>query len=149
MAWSSFYTSRGYHSGRDACYTSVKRLYAVAMPGGTASPAVLHADWHAVLMGRDQPVSSVFSLLGIGNDVFCLPIAVGFRRVFTMRVLGAGHGSSTEGGACHALISDDSGVWLRAHLTAPSFPLEEGAFSCRLSLLHPGREPSQQRIPPG
>jgi hypothetical protein len=149
VARSSFYTSRGYHSGRDACETSVKQLYVVVVPGGTASPAVLHADCHAVLMGRDQPVSLVFTLLGTSNDIFCLPTAVGFRHMLTMRVPGEGHGSPTAGSACHALISDDSGVWLHASLTFPSFPLEQGAFSCTLSFLRPGRESSQLCIPPG
>jgi hypothetical protein len=55
------------------------------------SPAVLHADWHVTLMGRDQPVSSVFTSPGASNDVFCLPTAVVFRRVLSMYVPREGH----------------------------------------------------------
>jgi hypothetical protein len=82
----------------------------MVVPGGTASPAVIHVDWHAALMGRDWLVSSVFTSLGTSNDVFYLPTVVGFRRMLAMRVPGPGHGSSTAEGARHALTSDDSGV---------------------------------------
>jgi hypothetical protein len=53
-----FYTSKGIPQ------TSVKLLYAMATLVGGAIPAVLHADWHAALMGRDRPVSLVFTLPG-------------------------------------------------------------------------------------
>jgi hypothetical protein len=95
LARSSFYISRGYHSDQDARETSVKHISAVAWPGGTVSLAVLHADWHATLMGRDWPVSSVFTLTSASNHVLRLPTAVGFRCVLPMRVPGAGHGDPT------------------------------------------------------
>jgi hypothetical protein len=61
-------------------------------------------------MGRDQPVSSVFTLRGASNDVLRLPTTMGIRHVLPMRVPGAGHGDPTTGSACHALVSDDSRV---------------------------------------
>jgi hypothetical protein len=78
--------------------------------GGTASPAFLHADWHAALMGRDRLVSSVFTLPGTWNDVSYLPTVVGFRRVLSMHIPKTGHGFATAESACHAPIPNDSGA---------------------------------------
>jgi hypothetical protein len=100
-----FYTSKGIPQ------TSVKLLYAVATLGGSAIPAVLHADWHAALMGQDRLVSLVFTLPG---TQCCLLLArrSGFPR--------AGHESFIAGDACHALIPNELGVALYTPLTAPS-----------------------------
>jgi hypothetical protein len=73
-------------------------------------------------MGQDRPVSSLFTLLGAGNDVFCLPTAVGFQRVLSMHVLGMGHEDPATECARHALVFDDSRVRLRVFLYVPSFP---------------------------
>jgi hypothetical protein len=90
------------------------------MLGGAASPTVLHADWHAALMGQDRPVLSVFTFPSTHNDVSSLPTAVGFRRMLSMHVLGVGHETFLAGDACHTLIPDDSGPVLCTPLTAPS-----------------------------
>jgi hypothetical protein len=96
-------------------------------------------------MGRDRPVSSVFTLPGTHNDVFCLPTTVGFRRVLSMHVPRAGHESSVAGDACHALIPDDSGAGLCTSLTSPSWgrSLLLQAFSLSL-----GKGIFQLHIPP-
>jgi hypothetical protein len=82
----------------------------VLWPGGTGSPVVLYADWHAALMGRDRPASLVFTSPDAGNDVFSLPTAVGLRCVLSMRVPGAGHEDPAAESARHALVFDDSRV---------------------------------------
>jgi hypothetical protein len=74
------------------------------------SPAVLHADWHTMLMGRDRLVLSIFTLPRTSNDVFCLPTAVDFRRVLSMHVLRTGHGDTVVECAHHVLVFDDSRV---------------------------------------
>jgi hypothetical protein len=87
-----------------------KLLYAVAALGGTTSPAFLHADWHAMLMGRDRLVSSVFTSPGTWNDVSCLPTVVRFRRVLSMHIPETGHGFATVESARHTPIPNDSGA---------------------------------------
>jgi hypothetical protein len=73
---------------------------------------------------------------GTRNDLFCLPTAVGFLRVLSMHVPGAGHESFVTGDACHALIPDDSVVAPCTPLTVPSL----GKESSLASLLPPSRE---------
>jgi hypothetical protein len=72
------------------------------------SCVVFHADWHAMLMGQDRPVSLVFTSPGTGNDVSCLPTALGFRRVLSMHVPREGHEDLVAECARHALVFDDS-----------------------------------------
>jgi hypothetical protein len=81
---------------------------------------------------------------GTRNDVFCLPTAMGFLSVPSMHVPGAGHESFVAGGACHALIPDDSGVASCTPLTVPS----SGKESSLASLLPPGKGICQLHFPP-
>jgi hypothetical protein len=61
-------------------------------------------------MGQDQLVSSVFTSPGAGNDVLCLPTAVGFQRVLSIHDPGTGHEDPAAKCARHALVFDDSWV---------------------------------------
>jgi hypothetical protein len=105
------------------------------------SPAVLHADWHTMLMGRDRPVSSVFSSTGTGNDVFCLPAGVGSTTCSPCMFPGQDTGIPSQNMHTTRRSSMTHGCDFVPSCSFLPSRLGERAFPCMLSLPRSGREP--------